>query len=282
MIVITTSKQISEHFHSSEFMCPHCKTIKIDENLVNKMENIFRKLNASKCIISSGYRCREYDIAQNGFAGRHSEGLAADCVYYDKDGNIIPSKIVICVSWDLGELNGIADIDGSYVHLDNRRSGTFYGDESRGNSSYWTNPYTYFNVTRSDVTKYTGDSVSKIKYQSHGINTKWYPNVTQGGSSNIDINSFAGVFGISMDAVYIDNLEYRVKTRNGWLPPVVGRSDYAGIYGQSITGIAIKGATYRAHVKGGNWLPWVSGYDINDYNNGYAGNGKVIDAIQIK
>lgn len=280
--MITRSIQISEHFHSSEFMCPHCKSIKIDENLVSKMEHIFSKLNASKCIISSGYRCPEYDIQIGGFAGRHSEGLAADCVYYDKDGNIIPSKIVICVAYDLKELNGIANIDGNYVHLDNRSNSTYYGDESRGNSSYWTNPYSYFNVTRNEVNKYTGENNSKIKYQSHGINTKWYPNVLEGGISNVDINSYAGIFGVSMDAVYIDNLEYRVKTKNGWLPPVIGRNDYAGIYGKEIIGIAIRGATYRVHVKGESWLPWVSGYDINDYNNGYAGNDKIVDAIQIK
>jgi hypothetical protein len=28
-------------------------------------------------------------------------------------------------------------------------------------------------------------------------------------------------------------------------------------------------------------LPYVTGYDTNDYNNGYAENGKAIDAIEI-
>lgn len=278
--LIITKRQISEHFNSEEFMCPHCREIKIDENLVNKMENIFKKLNASKCIVSSGYRCPSYDIQIGGFAGRHSEGLAADCVYYDKDGKIIPSKIVICVAYDLGELNGIAKIDDNYVHLDNRSNGTYYGDETRGNSSYWSNPYAYFNVSREEVEEYTGKE--KIQYQVHGINKKWYANVNVGGVSDTDTNTYAGVFGIPIDCLYIDNLEYRIKTKNGWLPSVLGRNDYAGIYGREVIGIAIKNATYRVHIKGGNWLPWVSGYDVDDYNNGYAGNGKVIDALQIK
>lgn len=282
--MITTSKQISKHFHSSEFRCPHCKEIKIDENLVYKMERIFEKLNASKCIISSGYRCPEYDIKANGFAGRHSEGLAADCVFYDKDGKIIPSKIVICVAFDLNELRGLAIVNDNYVHLDNRRNGTFYGDETRGNSSYWTDPYAYFGVTKEEVWKYTNKEnlPTKIKYQSHGLKGRWYPNIYSGGTSDIDTNTYVGVFGVTMDALYIDNLEYRVKIKNRWLPSVIGRSDYAGIYGSPIIGIAIKNATYRVHVKGGSWLPWVSGYDINDYNNGYAGNDKEIDALQIK
>ena len=273
--MITIAKKISPHFHSTEFTCPHCGKIKIDENLVNKLEHIFSKLNASKCIVTSGYRCPYYDKTSFGFAGKHSEGLASDCVYYDKNGAIIPSKIVVCVAYDLGELNGIAKIDNNYVHLDNRSYGTYYGDEPRGNSSYWTDPYSYFGVSRAEVSKYTGEHTN-IKYQSHGQNVKWYPNVIKG------TEDYAGVFGINLDGLYIDDLEYRVKANGRWLPSVKGREDYAGIIGQPITDVAIKGATYRVHVKGGNWLSWVSGYDINDYYHGYAGNGKIIDAIQIK
>lgn len=154
--MITNSKQVSTHFHSKEFVCQHCGKIKIDENLINKLEHIFSKLNASKCIISSGYRCPTYDVKIGGFAGRHSEGLAADCCFYDKSGKAIPSKIVICVAYDLKELNGIAKIDNNYVHLDNRSGSTYRGDEPRGNSSYWTNPYSYFGVSSNDVAKYTG------------------------------------------------------------------------------------------------------------------------------
>ena len=122
--MITDNRQITEHFHSTEFICQHCGQIKIEEELVNKLESLFAKLNASKCIISSGYRCPAYDVEIGGFAGKHSEGLASDCVYYDENGNIIPSKIVICVAWDMKLLNGIANIDGRYIHLDNRKNGT--------------------------------------------------------------------------------------------------------------------------------------------------------------
>lgn len=82
------------------------------------------------------------------------------------------------------------------------------------------------------------------------------------------------------------NFKYRVKTaQDGWLPEVVNLADYAGIPGHAITDIAIgvdRGSLwYQVHVKGGGWLPAVTGYDINDYNNGYAGNGKVIDAVRV-
>ena len=276
MGMITNRKQITTHFHSTEFRCQHCNNIKIDEELVNKLEHIFSKLNASKCIISSGYRCATFDKQIGGFLGRHYEGLASDCIFYDKQGQPIPSKIVICVAYDLGELNGMAKIDNNYVHLDNRKGSTYRGDETRGNSSYWSDPYAYFGVNRSDVAKYTGESVSTAKYQSHGQGQRWYPNVNKGS------NDYAGVFGVPMDGLYVDNLKYRVRANGRWLPEVIGRNDYAGILGQPITDIAIQGATYRVHTTDGKWHSWVNGYNINDYNNGYAGVGKIIDAIQIK
>lgn len=273
MGMITSRKQITTHFHSSEFRCQHCNNIKIDEELVNKLEHIFSKLNASKCIISSGYRCATFDKQIGGFLGRHYEGLASDCIYYDKQGQPIPSKIVVCVAYDLGELNGIAKIDNYYVHLDNRKGSTYRGDETRGNSSYWTNPYSYFGVSQSEVEKYTGVT---IKYQSHGQAKKWYSNVSKGS------DDYAGVFGIPMDGLYIDRLKYRVKADGKWLPEVVGRNDYAGILGKPITDIAIQGATYRVHTTDGKWHSWVNGYNIDDYYNGYAGVGKIIDGLQIK
>lgn len=80
--------------------------------------------------------------------------------------------------------------------------------------------------------------------------------------------------------------KYRVRTaQDGWLPEVVNLNDYAGIQGHAITDIAIgvdRGSVwYQVHVKGGSWLPAVSGYNINDHNNGYAGNGKIIDAVRV-
>lgn len=272
--------QITTHFNSSEFRCPHCGNIRISKELVDKLERLFDVVHASKCIISSGYRCTYYDTQQNGFAGRHSEGLAVDCCYYDKYGKPIPSKVICCVAFDLG-FTGIAYITEYYTHLDIRKNGTYYGDESRGNASYWTNPYDYFHVSRDEVEKYTGSSfISGELYQSHGLNRKWYPNVRFGDGD------YAGVFGVSMDGIYVDKYKYRARVNGRWLPEVVGRSDYAGIIGYPITDIAISGnVKYRAHVKNKKrWLPWVDGkdYNINDYYNGYAGNGSIIDAIEIK
>ena len=88
--------------------------------------------------------------------------------------------------------------------------------------------------------------------------------------------------GTSATAVTVT---YRVRTTKGsWLPEVTNLNDYAGLRGQAITDVAIKvskgSVKYRVHVKGGGWLSWITGYDLNDAY-GYAGNGKPIDAIQV-
>lgn len=80
---------------------------------------------------------------------------------------------------------------------------------------------------------------------------------------------------------------YAVRAGGKWYPEVKNYTDYAGVENKPVTDVMIKLSNgtplkYRVHILGGNWLPWVNGYNRNDSNNGYAGNGKQIDAIQIK
>ena len=81
-------------------------------------------------------------------------------------------------------------------------------------------------------------------------------------------------------------IEYCVFADGEWLPTVKGLSDFAGIAGEAISGIAIrvsKGKVkYRVHTKGGKWLNWVTGFNLEDDVNGYAGIlGVEIDAVQV-
>lgn len=83
------------------------------------------------------------------------------------------------------------------------------------------------------------------------------------------------------------NVYYCVKTKkHNWLPEVKNNEDYAGWEDSPITGVAIKvdkgSIKYRVHIKGGDWLPYVTGYNINDIENGFGGDGKnVIDAVEV-
>ena len=78
---------------------------------------------------------------------------------------------------------------------------------------------------------------------------------------------------------------YRVRAGGKWYKEVNGLSSYAGEIGVPITDVAIKvtqgKVRYRVHIKGGGWLPYVTGYDLNDHENGYAGDKKTIDAIEV-
>ena len=82
------------------------------------------------------------------------------------------------------------------------------------------------------------------------------------------------------------DVTYCVKTKeNGWLPEVKNLNDYAGYGKNSIIAFMVKvskgSVWYQAHIKGGNWLPKVTGYNKNDFYNGYAGDGRVIDCVRI-
>lgn len=82
-------------------------------------------------------------------------------------------------------------------------------------------------------------------------------------------------------------LTYRVFADGRWYDEVKGLSNIAGRKKQAISAVAVKVSAgkicYRVHLLNGDWLPWVSGYDIKDDINGYAGiKGKVIDAIQVE
>lgn len=84
------------------------------------------------------------------------------------------------------------------------------------------------------------------------------------------------------------DVTYRVQANGRWLPEVKNLEDYAGNIGEAITAFAVKvskgSVWYQAHLANENrWLNKVTGYDINDFKNGYAGNGKghPIDAVRI-
>ena len=61
---------------------------------------------------------------------------------------------------------------------------------------------------------------------------------------------------------------------------------YSGVKNNPIRGLAIKVdkgfIKYRVHKKGGNWLNWITAYNINDWNKGVAGSKNIeIDGIQV-
>ncbi len=135
-----SSLKLSDHFNLREFRCK-CGVnhdIKIDTDLIDKLECLFDRLNCSKIIVNSGYRCSTHDVNVGGNGkGQHTKGTAADIVCYDKNNNIIPSTKVCCGAQDVG-FNGIANIDSSYTatHVDTRTNDKWYGDEAVEGGTY--------------------------------------------------------------------------------------------------------------------------------------------------
>lgn len=151
--------QLSAHFNVQEFKCQCGKhhDILIDSSLINKLEQLYSALNCSKIIVTSGYRCSEYDKAVGGTGGgQHTKGTAADVCCYGQDGQPISSKTVCCKAQDLG-FGGIANITSSYqyTHLDVRTGYRWLGDEVHGTSTITDDFYKYFGIKKeSDRTEY--------------------------------------------------------------------------------------------------------------------------------
>lgn len=105
-----------------------------------------------------------------------------------------------------------------------------------------------------------------------------------GIGGNVDLDVSYRDFGAG-DVPVTEDAYYRVRTGGRWLTEVRSFTDYAGLPGSPITDVAVRvtagSVKYRVHVKGGGWLPYVTGCDINDGANGYAGNGRPVDAVEV-
>ena len=81
------------------------------------------------------------------------------------------------------------------------------------------------------------------------------------------------------------NIYYAVKTReDGWLPEVKNLNDYAGWKNHAIIGLKMRvdqgSLKYRVTTTSGKRLGWVTGCNVNDYQNGWAGNNSPIALVE--
>ena len=132
----------------------------------------------------------------------------------------------------------------------------------------------------------TTEKISVIYQVWEDVGNQWLPEVK-------DLEDYAGLYGRDVCAVYArltkGNIFYKVHYKGGkWLPEVKNREDYAGLYNKPIDGLMMKTDTgktikYAVHLRRSNrWLPFVTGYNENDFDNGYAGIiGEEIDGIKI-
>ncbi len=82
------------------------------------------------------------------------------------------------------------------------------------------------------------------------------------------------------------NAYYKVYAGGKWYSEVKNLEDYAGDGRNAIRAIAVHvdngNVKYRVHVKNKDWYPYVTGYNVSDGNNGYAGDKRNdIDAVEV-
>lgn len=135
-----------------------------------------------------------------------------------------------------------------------------------------------------DILKRYGWGIDRVtKHQDYG-NHKYCPHRTL----DMGWDRFLNMIKAKLEDKPVSNevnVYYRVKTqKHGWLPEVKNLEDYAGYEGSPIIGLAIrvdKGSIkYRITTISGKTLGWITGYDINDYISGWAGNGEPIALVE--
>ena len=124
--------------------------------------------------------------------------------------------------------------------------------------------------------------IDNIKYCNDGDITGIYTPQTFTSSEYISESATS----ISRTKILTVNAFYRVFAGNKWYSEVKNLEDYAGDNKNPIKAIAIKtdngSIKYRVHTKNGNWYPYVTGYNLSDTINGYAGDCQNdIDAIEV-
>jgi len=140
--------QLSQHFNVQEFKCKCGREhdIQINPDLITNLEKLYEKLNCSKIIVTSGYRCEAHDRSVGGTGkGQHTIGNAADICCYGQDGKPVSSRTVCCKAQDVG-FGGIANITNEYIytHVDVRTGKKWYGNEVESNNSVTDDFYQYY------------------------------------------------------------------------------------------------------------------------------------------
>ncbi|MBO4865852.1 MAG: peptidase M15 [Ruminococcus sp.] len=133
-VVKPVNGQLSAHFHIDEFRCNCGNVGTISQDLINKLETLYSRLNCSKIIVTSGYRDPGCSPLVGGYVDdAHTKGIAADVICYDKNGNSISC---VKVAWEAEQIGftGIGLMVNNAIHLDvrttsNYKNGHWFGDE---------------------------------------------------------------------------------------------------------------------------------------------------------
>lgn len=128
---------LSAHFDKSEFICKcGCGQGKPSQLLVDRLEKLYKLMNAKAIIINSGYRCYKHDRAVGGSGyGAHTKNIAADIVVKKQNGTLYSAEDIAEAAERIG-FGGIGMMNNA-CHVDTRDSEKYdnnhwFGDERDG------------------------------------------------------------------------------------------------------------------------------------------------------
>jgi len=108
---------LSAHFSKAEFACRCCGELKIDQGLINALEQL-RAVAGQAIVIHDGYRCPAHNQEVGGVTdSEHTRGLAADVRI---PGLSLQQMYDLALQVPTLAAGGIGAYDGGFLHLDVR------------------------------------------------------------------------------------------------------------------------------------------------------------------
>ena len=259
----------------------------------NQLITVAKKLN--------GYKATAYSCTPNNWFYGYNVGggtawcAATICYWFNQAGasNLIPAKSANCGVlargfYDKGLLvkSGYKAGDVVFFHWSNDASSSVpgvYTLDHVGLIISANSDGSYTTIEGNTGSSAYGECAIRTRY-SYQISCAGRPKY--GSSSNNSGGNSGGNSSGSKTNTTKPNIWYQVCTaEDGWLPVAKNLEKCAGKDGHAIIKVAIKvdkgSVWYQAHVKGGGWLGKVTGWNAKEPINGYAGNGKPIDALRV-
>lgn len=162
-----SKEQLTPHINAREIRCKcgRSHSTLYDQETLEKIETLISEVaryynttpENTHIFISSGYRCKNHDVAVGGSGnGTHTAGYALDFEMVAAS-KVVDTRVIAALAKDIG-FNGIGRINEHYIHVDNApismhggcrwlgdetKPGGTSGSVIKDSESYWN----YYNIT---------------------------------------------------------------------------------------------------------------------------------------